>query len=269
MFVKDTAQRAENMPLGNWVMKNGLPAVAEPKIDGRRVFAFCTRDFRVLATKHNGTYGSEQYPDMVNELAILTQAYKKVVLDCELVPAKCELWVFDILHLGEAETMSLTYRQRRRELKALFGGGLKHVKLVPSQNVDTFEDIEKYKEDMIDSGYEGIVVKNPKAAYGQSDAWLKAKKFDTADVFVTGEEPGHVDGKAFYIATYRGKFVLPLGKVGSFSKGIDLSKITEGSVLEVQYQEVSSGLKLRHPFVTRVREDKRPEECSYDEIKKE
>jgi len=40
-----------------------------------------------------------------------------------------------------------------------------------------------------------------------------------------------------------------------------------GSVVEIRFQEVTDDVKLREPFILKVRHDKTPEECLLSQIK--
>ena len=60
--------------------------------------------------------------------------------------------------------------------------------------------------------------------------------------------------------------VLEIGKVGTYLKEVDPTKIIVGTVLEVQYQEFTDDRKLRQPFIIKIREDKTREECRISQI---
>jgi len=57
-----------------------------------------------------------------------------------------------------------------------------------------------------------------------------------------------------------------LGKVGSFVEKVDPRQVKKGTVVELRFQEVTDDLKLRAPFILRIRHDKTPEECLSSQI---
>jgi len=60
-----------------------------------------------------------------------------------------------------------------------------------------------------------------------------------------------------------------LGKVGSFVEKVDPRQVRIGSVIEVRFQEVTDDMKLRAPFILKVRHDKIPAECLLSQIRQE
>ena len=61
--------------------------------------------------------------------------------------------------------------------------------------------------------------------------------------------------------------VVPLGKVGSFVEKVDPRQVKKGTVVEVRFQEVTEDMKLRAPFILRIRHDKTPRECLLSQVK--
>lgn len=124
----------------------------------------------------------------------------------------------------------------------------------------------------INMGYEGAVLKD-----GNVLNWRRLKPECTVDLVVLGSKEGN--GKHF-------------GKVGSLRCGFwngvgfdevayvggmtdddrdfitaNLTKlIVEHAVVEVKYQEVASGGRLRHPRFVRFRDDKSWQECTEDQL---
>ena len=56
---------------------------------------------------------------------------------------------------------------------------------------ETEEEIQRYAEEKISNGAEGIMVKSRNSFYGEKGAWTKIKRFDTVDCIVIdfGEDP--------------------------------------------------------------------------------
>jgi hypothetical protein len=110
----------------------------------------------------------------------------------------------------------------------------------------------------VEEGYEGLILR-------QGDKWLKVKPKDTADVFITGYQAGTGKHKG-----KMGALLTNYGKVGTGFSDIDrewwqmmfdlhgLTWLTT-VLIEVEYMEMTSGNKFRHPRFKRVRDDKTEE----------
>jgi ATP-dependent DNA ligase len=258
--VADTAASAVNESLGGWLASHPNP-FCEIKYDGRRVFLFKMQDKILLATKHNGLYTAGNYPALFANMPKLN--CDKAILDCELQPQTQELRVFDVLTWDDSRIMDLPQMQRRGLLIREIPETLRF-RVSEGKHLGTMQEIKEYKKDVIERGFEGLMLKDGSAKYGKPGSWLKVKKFDTLDCFVTGKVPGK-DGYDFFIASYNkeGQRV-DLGKCGSFVKSVNPGDIKIGTVIEVQYQEFSVKDKLRHPFCIKIRDDKRPEDCRFE-----
>jgi len=101
------------------------------------------------------------------------------------------------------------------------------------------------------------------------------KRYDTIDCFVMDYEETPDMKKtgiprSWYVGVYdaAGQRV-NLGKVGSFVEKVDPRQVRIGSVIEVRFQEVTDDIKLRAPFILKVRHDKIPAECLLSQIRQE
>ena len=160
-------------------------------------------------------------------------------------------------------------RERKKVLREI----LKGTELeVPYRLAKTMDDITKFRDEVVKKGREGIVVKNPESSYGQPSSWLKLKRFDTVDCFVTGivETPEMRStgiARSWSVAVYDDDGqVVGLGNVGSTLERVDPRQVKKGSVIEVRFQEVTRDRKLRAPFIMRIRHDKTPDECLLSQI---
>jgi hypothetical protein len=54
--------------------------------------------------------------------------------------------------------------------------------------------------------------------------------------------------------------------VYSAISGVDVSQISVGTVLEVRHQPSAGFRALRHPVIMKIRADKIPEECLFDQL---
>jgi len=103
------------------------------------------------------------------------------------------LFVFDIMHLNGKDLTLEKYSERRKILEKLVSGSQT---LVPSQQIitDDAKRLEKYLNESIGEGLEGIIAKDlsqPYVAGARKFAWIKLKKSygelaDTVDVAIVG-----------------------------------------------------------------------------------
>ena len=251
--VADRAAKAVTMSLEEWIRYNPFPLVLQNKFDGTRVWAIKSGNSLVMATKHNGVYTEKERPGLAKLLH--PKMPNRIILDCEYIRSDESLNIFDVIQVDTKDVTNLPLTDRLAILNSL------PVEPVRTINVISIEQINKIKDDAIANGGEGVMIKNPRSKYGDANAWLKLKRFDTFDVWVTGRDFSH-EGPTYYISCFnpRGQIV-DLGKVGSFVKGIDHSIIKEGTVLEIQFQETTKEKRLRHPFALKIRRDKVKEEC--------
>lgn len=119
----------------------------------------------------------------------------------------------------------------------------------------TENTIQKLMQTKVDEGYEGLILR-------QGSRWLKVKPKKTADVFVTGFQPG--TGKH---EGRMGALLTDYGKVGTgFSDALRIhwqmahdGGSAVGQLIEVEFMEWTEGKKFRHPRFLRVRNDKTEE----------
>jgi len=200
-----------------------------------------------------------------------------------------ELHAFDCLHAGDEDLLGAPFRERHDRLRSVVGDESAVSELLVTDDAD---EIAAFEADALDAGHEGIMLKNPEAAYTPGDRgkdWLKRKPdVETLDLVVTGAEWG--EGRR---ASFLGTFLLSardeesggfetIGKVATGLTDEELADLTDllephvltedgqdvdvepAVVLEVGYEEIqpsptySSGYALRFPRYVSVREDKAP-----------
>jgi ATP-dependent DNA ligase len=300
-FVRTVSNKAAKIDLDEFLERANHSVLCEPKIDGVRVFLFKAGDSYFLATKHSGIYNKATFPGLFasftnNE----TFESQNLILDCELLPHQQTLNVFDILSNDSAvysraakgylamnpdqpALRELTLIERKKILENVVRPNSR-VTLVPFKHASSKKKVLSIMQEMVQYGYEGIVAKGARSLYDERNSWLKLKKSDTIDVFVTAVDKASdsykATGKAhaWHIAVYKGREVVDLGKVGSFTDKVDPSRIKEGTVLELQFQEIFKSADkndneegeyryaLRHAFVVRIREDKIASECDFSQL---
>ncbi|HMD79141.1 MAG TPA: RNA ligase family protein [Nitrososphaerales archaeon] len=269
-YVQENYAKAVKGDLGAWLAKNPLPVIAEEKYDGIRVFLFKSGDKLVLSSKHGGVYTPKSSPQVFSRVTEFLHAPNRMILDGEYVAREAKgLFLFDVLQVDDRDVTTKPLRERKKILREiLHGTGLE----VQFKLVKTMDKITEFRDEVVKKGREGIVVKNPESSYGQPNSWLKLKRFDTVDCFVTGivETPELRStgiARSWSVAVYDddGR-VVELGNVGSTVERVDPRHVRKGSVIEVRFQEVTRDRKLRAPFILRIRHDKTPDECSLSQI---
>ncbi len=269
-YVQENYSKAVKMDLGTWIGKNPLPALVEPKYDGIRVFLFKSGDKIVLSSKHGGIYTPRGTPQVFSRVPEFTHAPNRMILDGEYVAREAKgLFLFDVLQVDNRDLRPKPLTERKKVLREILKGtGLE----VPYKTARTESVISELRDAAVKGGREGIVVKNPQSSYGQPNSWLKLKKFDTVDCFVTGlVETGMMKSTGIARSWSMGLYddrgnVVDIGNVGSTIERVDPRKVKKGSVIEVRFQEVTKDKKLRTPFILRIRHDKTPDECLYSQL---
>ncbi len=269
-YVAENYAKAVKTDLGTWLTKNPLPSLLEPKYDGIRVFLFKSGDKLVLSSKHGGIYTPKSSPQVFSRVPEFLHAPNRMILDGEYVAREEKgLFLFDLLQVDDRDLRQRTLTDRKKVLREILKGTGLEVPYTLAKSVDKINSI---KDEMIKGGREGVIVKNPESAYAQPNSWLKLKKFDSVDVFVTGfvetqEMKRSGIARSWSVAVYddNGQ-VVDLGNVGSTVERVDPRKIKKGSVIEVRFQELTRDKKLRAPFVLRIRHDKTPDECLYSQF---
>jgi ATP-dependent DNA ligase len=264
-YVQKNYSKAVKMELGTWISKNPLPALCEPKYDGIRVFLFKSADKLVLSSKHGGIYTPRGSPQVFARVPEFLHAPNRMILDGEYVAREAKgLYLFDVLQVDDRDIRGSSLRDRKKVLREILKGtGLE----VPYTLGRSAEKIMSLRDETVKEGREGIVVKNPESSYGQPNSWLKLKRFDTVDCFVTGtvettEMRRSGIARSWSVAVYNENgTVVDLGNVGSMVERVDPRAIKRGTVIEVRFQEFTRDRKLRAPFILRIRHDKTPEEC--------
>lgn len=134
---------------------------------------------------------------------------------------------------------------------------------------------------IVAEGGEGLVVKDLSKSYGETNAWLKMKKEEYFDVFITGYEMSKTGEKyagligTLLVSVYDEKGnVVEVGKVipGNDDERRQFTADFESilnKVVEVKAQEATRNGRFRHGRILRWREDKGPEQCLLEQFSRE
>ncbi len=216
----------------------------------------------------------------------------------EEIPAMIHL--FDVVYVNNELVIKKPFKERRKILENIVKEEDFKVMLAKQIITEDAKEAEKFYQEALNKGNEGIMAKNLNAPYKPGlrvGNMLKIKPtLETLDLVIVGAEWG--EGKrAGYLSSYdlacydpdTGEF-LTIGKLGTGIKekseeGISFEELTEmlkphiireegkhvvispKIVVEVSYEEIqksphySSGFALRFPRLVRVRDDKSPEEA--------
>lgn len=205
------------------------------------------------------------------------------------IPVK--LYLFDILYLNGQSLISLPYVERRRIL-AENAGEIPLTKQIITDNVG---EAERFLAEAINAGHEGLIAKKLDSEYTpgiRGKRWLKVKPtLPPLDLVIVAAEYGYGRRSGWLSDYYLAARDVETGEfltVGKTFKGLTDAEIIEMTkrlkelavkeehrrvyvipkiVVEVAYNEIQKspkyrcGMALRFARITRIREDKTPEEA--------
>jgi DNA ligase-1 len=207
----------------------------------------------------------------------------------EKIPVK--LYLFDILYLNGKSLISASYSQRRLILAENAG----EILLTMQKVTDKAEEAEQFLKEAINAGHEGLMAKRIDSPYTpgiRGKHWLKIKPvLDPLDLVIVAAEYGY--GRRYewlsdYYLAVRDDKTGEFLTVGKTFKGLTDTEIIEMTkrlkelvveeergrvvvipkiVVEVIYNEVQKspkykcGMALRFARISRIREEKTPEEA--------
>lgn len=202
-----------------------------------------------------------------------------------------ELYLFDVIFLNGQSLINLPYGERRKKLAEIAGS----IPLTNQIITSDVQEAEQFLNEAINKGHEGLVAKKLGASYTpgiRGKRWFKIKRtLEPLDLVIVAAEWGygrrHNWLSDYYLAARdaeTGQF-LSVGKtfkgltdeeIIEMTKRLKESTISEEShgvvvapkiVVEVAYNEVQKSPKyqcemaLRFARITRIRDDKTPEEA--------
>ncbi len=205
------------------------------------------------------------------------------------IPVK--LYLFDLIYFDGQSLIDKPYIERRQKLAEISG----KISLTKQIITDNVKDAQLFLEQAINAGHEGLVAKKLDSPYTpgvRGKKWFKIKKtLEPLDLVVVAAEYGygrrHNWLSDYYLAARdekTGEFLI----VGKTFKGLTDKEIIEMTsrlkklaikeegrrvivvpkiVVEVAYNEIQKspkyrcGMTLRFARITRIRDDKSPEEA--------
>ncbi len=214
---------------------------------------------------------------------------KEIYRMVEEIPVS--LYLFDVIFADGHSLINLPYVERRGRLEEIAGG----IPLTEQIVTDNIQEAERFLEEAIAKGHEGLIAKRLDSPYilgVRGKHWLKIKKvLEPLDLVIVGAEYGygrrHRWLSDYYLAARdekSGEFLI----VGKTFKGLTDEEMEEMThrlkeaaletdghrvvvapkiVVEVVYNEIQKspkykcGMALRFARITRIREDKGPEDA--------
>ena len=198
----------------------GGKKIVEPKLDGVRCLTVIDYESRTVTQYTRNGKVLENFKHVTDYLANFIDEFgRSYVLDGEIMSSSFQdlmkqvhrkdnveagdavLNLFDIIPLTEFKQGKSTMGQRRRSaflknFENIFNDS-GFITIVPQKefNLDSLVDeieFKDYMKDVIEKGYEGVMLKDPDAKYEckRSVSWLKIKPFIEVSLTVTAVEEG-------------------------------------------------------------------------------
>jgi DNA ligase-1 len=204
------------------------------------------------------------------------------------IPVK--LYLFDLLYFDGKSLIDEPYVKRRRKLKEIAG----NIQLTKQIVTNDLQEAENFFQEAIKEGHEGLMAKKLDSHYTpgvRGKRWFKVKKIlEPLDLVIVTAEYGYGRRRGWlsdYYLAARDAETGELLKVGKTFKGLTDKEIIDMTerlkelavkeehgritvipkiVVEVAYNEIQKsptykcGMALRFARITRIRNDKNPEE---------
>lgn len=272
--------------------------LAQPKLDGFRVQVHIYEEHhqkKIAFFSRNLQNMSEMFPELAHEarelevtsliaegeaiaydqetgtfLPFQETVKRKRKHDIESIAQEfpLKLFLFDLLYLNGVSYLDKTHEERRAALLELLAhqkhAHLKYIQGIDEKKINTAQELERYFNETITQGLEGLVVKKPNAPYTPGKRnfnWVKLKRHesghvdDTLDCVVLGYYAGlgkraHFGIGAFLIGVYNAKTDMfeTIAKVGtglSDEEWKAIKKQCDGLASSMQPKNVVCSKELR------------------------
>lgn len=236
--------------------------VLQPKIDGERLLVAVVND-TVKAWNRAGTE--------VSVAKTIVDAMKvpglNFMLDGELVGDT--FLVFDAPAVEGFSDETTVLSDRLTVMSKLFGLWSPGKKIRQVVSVASPTEKRSVLQRIYDGNGEGVMLKNVRSKYVYGDRsrdWLKLKRHHSIDCVVTSESE---DRNSVTVSVYKdGALIDPhgdgIGTVGTLTGDGPYVKV--GDVIEVRVLYTSRSGRIVQPTLPRIRGDKNPVECTFDQI---
>lgn len=256
--------------------------IIQPKLDGIRLLARKVDDEVLLyarsgALKTTTPHVNEQLNEVMENGEILDGELYKHGLELEDIlslvqstkntkdTSEIEYWVYDIPRMGNL-VESEPYFKRLNEFMNRYGDSgdivSESVRLTPSIQLESIQEIEQFHTDIVNDGYEGAILRNPLAPYQnkRTKDLLKVKKFQDAEFEIIGvkEGKGKLAGHGIFTCrTSSGKTfdVKMKGETSELIRYFEYPEEVIGKMLTVQFFSYTKHNTPRFPVGIRIREE--------------
>lgn len=175
---------------------------------------------------------------------------------------------FDCLFYDEKDLRSQPYYERLEYLFKILSS-IEYddrFHFVEQKLVNNLDEAYDYRDQLIDKGYEGCVIKSLMRGYYDKGASLKMKRFETVDCVVIDYQTGsgkYASTVGALILGYYEPTTESFVRISNVNCGTDAERdwwrdnwlTAKYKVIEVKCQEITDK-SLRHPVYVRLREDK-------------
>jgi ATP-dependent DNA ligase len=194
----------------------------------------------------------------------------RFIIDVEYVQAENSIYIFDMLIAGDNVIATDSYGTRLSYLHAHFDGF--NLRTMPIKSASKREDKLALVKQLTADAAEGFCAKDLSAPYRPSNEGgtlrynYKVKFWKDLDAVVIGDSTKVVDGHLR--DSVRVGLYMPDGTLKDVSGATKKSKyvLKPGDVVKVKYIYGSGTLDIVQPAILELRTDKRPLECTIDQI---
>lgn len=245
---------------------------AQLKMDGQRamvkVIAESVGSYRFRMESRAGKQIENFNPELPRIFRGLSQAEQPmgVFVDGELMPDGT-FWAFDIVMTPDPVALNRSYVDRHRTLRIFEALG-------PDQNVLRVNPLYTKPDEKralwataVENNLEGVVFKKLSSSYQsgtRSDDWVKAKLTKDVDCVITNQ---NLEGKSNFemsMCDPQNNRWITVGTVSALTG--DGPSIKVGDVVKVTCLYASDDNKLVQPVTPMLRDDKKPLECTVDQL---
>ncbi len=208
-----------------------------------------------------------------------------IEMRAKLIPATYV--IFDVLERNGKSLIEKPIEERKEILDEIFNGS-EHLELIFFT-----ENGKALWEEIVKRELEGVIAKERGSRYHPGERrkeWLKIKNTKSIDVVIVGYTTEKREISALGMGLYKNGEVYYVGKVGTgfeedimqyllknFEKTEPYAANAEKApphmiwvkprfVAEVEYLEMTQDMELRSPSFKRLRNDKRAEECAFEQL---
>jgi len=237
-------------------------------------------------------YNEKGLPDF-NLLQKREHITSKFAIDLRSKEYPATYIVFDILEKDGKKLIRFPLKKRRKILEET----IKENEII--QLMFQTKNGEELFKKIRELNAEGVMAKDEKSKYfpgERSRFWLKIKNLKTIDCIIVGYSHEKRKISALCLGLYKGKKLIYIGRVGTgftekfieeLYKKLEALKIKKIPVInpppdwkkhnivwikpdvvcEVKFLELTKGLELRAPSFQKIRIDKPPSECNFEQVK--